>query len=260
MRRILLSFVASLTGSLFLMTAQPSTAEEAPVYELRIYTTNEGKLDDLLTRFRDHTCRLFEKHGITNIGYWVPVHEEDGASNTLIYVISHKSREAAKASWAGFIADPDWKSAQKASEANGKILVKKPESIFMAATDYSPAIQTGVESPERTFILRTYIAAEGKLPALHARFRDHTVALFSKHGMGHVGYWEPTDSESGAGTKLIYILAVPSEEAGQASFGTFRDDPEWKKVKEVSEADGSLTAPKGVTGVYMKPVDFSPIR
>jgi hypothetical protein len=190
----------------------------------------------------------------------VPVHEKDGASNTLIYVIEHESREAAKASWAAFISDPDWKKAHKASEADGKILSQRPESIFMAATDYSPAVKTGVESPERMFLLRTYMAAEGKLPALHARFRDHTVALFSKHGMDHIGYWEPTDEDKGAGEKLIYILSVPSEEAGQASFGTFRDDPEWHKARAESEANGSLTAPKGVKGIYMKPVDFSPLR
>lgn len=252
--------VATLLSGLFFLAAGLSHSEDDPVFELRIYTTNEGKLDDLLTRFRDHTCRLFEKHGITNIGYWVPVKEEDGASNTLIYVISHKSREAAKASWAGFIGDPDWKAAQKASEANGKILAQRPESIFMEATDYSPPVKIGVESPERMFLLRTYVAAEGKLPALHSRFRDHTVSLFSKHGMNHIGYWEPTDEDQGAGQKLIYILAVPSEEAGEASFASFRDDPEWKKVKAESEADGSLTAPKGVTGIYMKPVDFSPLR
>ena len=70
----------------------------AEVFELRVYTTHEGKLDDLHARFRDHTMKLFEKHGMTNIGYWVP----EGSTNKLIYVISHKSRDAAKKSWAGF--------------------------------------------------------------------------------------------------------------------------------------------------------------
>ena len=260
MNRAFFLSVVSAFAAAFVLAPSGARAEDDRVFELRIYRTNEGKLDDLLARFRDHTCALFEKHGIENIGYWLPVHEEDGAGNTLIYVIAHKSRDAAKASWKGFIGDPEWHAARDASEANGKILSEKPESIFMKATDYSPPVKTGVESPERMFLLRTYDAAEGKLPALHARFRDHTVGLFSKHGMSHVGYWEPTDEDKGAGSKLVYILAVPSEEAGQASFGSFREDPEWQKVKEESESDGSLTAPKGVKGVYMKPVDFSPLR
>ena len=72
-------------------------ADDGRVYELRIYTCKEGKLDALLARFRDHTCKLFEKHGIGNVGYWVPVDEENGSKDTLIYIIEHKSRDAAKA-------------------------------------------------------------------------------------------------------------------------------------------------------------------
>ena len=116
-------FLAALVVSLItLCFNNAARAADAPVYELRIYTTNEGKLPDLLKRFREHTCALFEKHGMTNIGYWVPIEKADGADNTLIYIISHKSRDAAKESWAAFQSDPDWKAAAKASEANGKIL------------------------------------------------------------------------------------------------------------------------------------------
>jgi len=81
-------------------------------------------MPDLLARFRDHTCKIFENHGIENIGYWIPVDKENGSENTLIYVIRHKSREGAKDSWKAFGADPEWQKAQKASEANGKILAK----------------------------------------------------------------------------------------------------------------------------------------
>lgn len=236
-------------------------AEDSRAFELRIYTTNEGKLPDLLKRFRDHTCKLFEKHGMENIGYWVPVDDADGAQNKLIYVIAHKSREAAKASWAAFVSDPDWKAAAKASEANGKILAEKPESIFMTATDYSNAIKTGTGDKERVFELRIYQTNEGKLDALHARFRDHTMKLFSKHGMTHIGYWVPTDAEKGAGNKLIYILAHPSKEAGLAAFKAFREDPEWVAAKAESEKNGSLTLAKdGVKSIYMKATDFSPIK
>ncbi len=105
------------------------------VYELRTYTTVEGRLEALEARFRNHTIKLFEKHGMTNVGYWVP-QDEPASKNTLIYIISHKSREAAKKSWDAFRADPEWKKVQAESEKDGKI-VDKVVSVFMTPTDYS---------------------------------------------------------------------------------------------------------------------------
>ncbi len=106
------------------------------VFELRTYTTNDGKLPDLQTRFRDHTTKLFKQHRMTNIGYWVP-QDEPKSQNTLVYIIAHDSREAAKKSWAEFRDDPEWKKVAAASEVNGKI-VSKVESVFLDPTDYSP--------------------------------------------------------------------------------------------------------------------------
>jgi hypothetical protein len=107
------------------------------VFELRTYTANEGKLPALQTRFRDHTTRLFTKHGMTNIGYWTP-QDAPLSQNTLIYVIAHPSREAAKKSWAAFQADPEWQKVAAASQVDGRILSKAPDSVFMDPTDYSP--------------------------------------------------------------------------------------------------------------------------
>jgi hypothetical protein len=236
-------------------------AEDSRVFEMRNYVTNEGKLPDLLARFRDHTVRLFEKHGIENIGYWVPVEKSEGADNTLVYVIAHKSRAGADAAWAEFRNDPDWKAAAKASEANGKILAQKPEAFFLSATDYSAAIRPGKGSGERVFELRTYLTPEGRLDALNRRFRDHTVGLFSRHGMTHIAYWTPLAGEPNASTKLVYILSHASKEAGLKSFDDFRKDPEWIQAKAESEKDGSLTVqPDGVKSLYMRATDFSPIR
>lgn len=106
------------------------------VFELRTYTAPDGKLPDLQARFRDHTMRIFQKHGMTNVGYWVP-QDAPANDNTLIYVISHASRDAAKKSWAGFSADPEWKKVSAESQVNGRI-VTKVVSVFMEATDYSP--------------------------------------------------------------------------------------------------------------------------
>lgn len=115
-------------------TGSPSTA----VFELRIYHTYEGKLETLLTRFREHTMKIFEKHGMKNIAYWVPT-DDPLKGKTLIYVISHASREAATANWKAFGEDPEWVSVRDKSEANGK-LVEKVDSTFMVLTDFSPAV------------------------------------------------------------------------------------------------------------------------
>jgi hypothetical protein len=115
-------------------SGQKSTA----VYELRVYHTYEGKLDELLTRFREHTMRLFEKHGMKNIAYWTPT-DDPLKGKTLFYVIAHPSREAATANWKAFGDDPEWQSVRDKSEINGK-LVEKVDSTFLVLTDFSPAV------------------------------------------------------------------------------------------------------------------------
>ena len=114
-----------------------SGSQPGKVYEMRTYTAAEGKFDALNARFRDHTVKLFEKHGMKNVGYWTPM-EGPTAGTTLVYILEHTSRDAAKASWAAFGADPAWQKARAESEAGGRILAKAPESVFLTATDYSP--------------------------------------------------------------------------------------------------------------------------
>jgi len=113
--------------------AQPA----GKVFEIRTYHTFPGRLDALHKRFREHTMKMFEKHGMSNVGYWVP-QDNPAHENTLIYVISHASREQAKANWAEFSADPEWKKIAADSEADGGKIVEKVESVFVDATDYSP--------------------------------------------------------------------------------------------------------------------------
>jgi hypothetical protein len=118
-------------------SAQSEAATTAPrVFEIRTYTTLPGRLDALQARFRDHTTKLFEKHGMTNVGYWTPA-DEPRSTNTLVYILSHASRDAAKMSWDDFINDPEWHKARDASEKDGPI-VEKIESMYLNATDYSP--------------------------------------------------------------------------------------------------------------------------
>ena len=114
--------------------AQAQSADR--VFELRTYTTTEGKLPNLQARFRDHAMSLFEGHGITNIGYFTP-QDEPNSSNTLIYIIAHPSREAAEANWAAFGADPEWQRVSRESQVDGRIL-SDVVSVFLDPTDFSP--------------------------------------------------------------------------------------------------------------------------
>jgi hypothetical protein len=236
---------------------------DSRLFEMRVYYAAEGKLDALNARFRDHTLKLFAKHGMTSLGYFVPTKNPE---NKLIYFLAYPSREARDASWKAFQADPDWKAAQKASEANGRLLTKG-ESAFLTATDYSALAQAKTYG-QGVFELRTYTTEAGRLPDLNARFRDHTLKLFEKHGMTNVCYWNLAADQKGAksalvaSNTLIYLLTHKSEEAAKASFDAFRADPAWIAAKEASEkkAGGSLTIKDGVKSEFLVPTDYSPVK
>lgn len=254
MKRIL-SFFALLLLAAFLR------AEDTRCYELRIYTANEGKLAALKARFKDHTCKLFEKHGLTNVGYWVPVDKSD---NRLIYVISSSNRAAHKKSWQAFLNDPDWKKAYKDSTKEGA-LVAKIDRTFMSATDYSPTVKSVITKHIRVFELRTYTTAPGRLKNLHARFRDHTCKIFENHGMKNVAYWTPMDDNKGKSNTLIYIIShyekpvLSGTAQAKKNWIGFGGDPAWQKARATSEADGKILAKRPVR-LYLNATDFSPIK
>ena len=129
------SSIIALVLSFGLFTSSQAK-ENGKVFELRTYTSAPGKLDDLQSRFRDHTTRIFAKHGMKVIAYWTPTDPEK-ADDTLIYVLEHASQEAANQSWQAFAEDPEWAEVSEASNANGRILAKVVRE-YMKATDYSP--------------------------------------------------------------------------------------------------------------------------
>jgi NIPSNAP len=140
-RRTLLQ---TLSAALFLplSSAARVTGQEAgmeTVYELRIYHVMPGELDALLARFRDHTMKIFERHGMKSVAYWTPV-DEPQKGNTLIYILQHPSRAAATENWKTFRDDPEWKTVSAKSEENGK-LVDKVDSTYMSLTDFSPRLR-----------------------------------------------------------------------------------------------------------------------
>ncbi len=249
-----LAAVAALASTFKLTAAEAS--DSGPVYELRVYYAAEGKLDDLHARFRDHTMKIFENHGMKNVGYFVP--EGANPERKLIYFLEHSSREGAKKEWKEFGADPEWQQVAKESEKNGR-LVSKVDSQFLQLTDYSPKPQIEKKGG-RVFELRTYTTAEGKLDDLNARFRDHTIELFKKHGMENIAYWIKTPDQKEAKTTLVYLLGHPSHEAAKKSFEEFGKDPNWVKAKTESEKNGKLTVENGVKSEFLVPTDYSPMK
>ncbi len=245
----------SAPGSKFTAAAKSTAAQDTRFYEMRVYYAAPGKLADLNNRFRTNTTRIFEKHGMTNIGYWEPI---DNPENKIIYFLAYPSKEARDASWKAFSADPEWQAVARASEANGR-LVSKVETWYLEATDYSPAIQPSNKQP-RVFELRTYTASPNNIENLHDRFRNHTLKLFEKHGMTNIAYWRPVDKTGPKKDMLIYILAHPSEAAGKANFDAFRQDPAWVKAKEASEKKGGGSLTTKVESVYMRATDYSTIK
>jgi hypothetical protein len=110
---------------------------------------------------------------------------------------------------------------------------------------------------QRVYELRTYHIAPGKADALHARFRDHTLKIFEKHGMKVEGFWKPLDDKAAEET-LVYLLSFPSKDAADRAWKDFRDDPEWKKVHDDSEKDGPLVTK--VDSVFLTPTDYAPTK
>ena len=115
----------------------PSLVKNSRCYELRTYTAAPGKLEELHARFRNHTLKIFKKHGMEVVGFWGPTDKEKGSENTLVYLLAFPNREARDNAWKSFRADAEWQAALKESEKNGK-LTEKVDSVIMSSTDYSP--------------------------------------------------------------------------------------------------------------------------
>ena len=120
----------------FTELAGVAEAQSTPVVELRTFTTHPGRLDALNARFRNHTTRIFEKHGMSNIGYWVPQDAKDHPESTLVYIIAPDDRDAATNNWQSFRDDPEWARVAEESQRDGRIFANV-ESVFLTATDYS---------------------------------------------------------------------------------------------------------------------------
>ncbi|HYI76849.1 MAG TPA: NIPSNAP family protein [Chryseolinea sp.] len=241
-------------SALLLIASVGVSAQKADsrYFELRIYYCHPGRLDALIERFQNHTTKIFEKHGMENIGYWVPVSNE---KNALYYILAYPNKDARDKSWAAFSSDPQWKEVQSKSEESGKI-VASVESVFMNFSEIMPKIKPG-KGDGRLFELRTYTCLPGRLPNLTTRFKDHTVKLFEKHGMENLVYFKSIEKDGGQ-PKLVYLLAHKNQEEATKSWAAFRADPVWIAARDASEKDGKIV--EKVESVYMTPLSFSKIK
>ena len=223
-------------------------------FEMRIYYCHPGRLDALIQRFTNHTTKIFEKHGMTNVGYWIPTNNTD---NALYYILAYPSQAARDSSWKHFSSDPEWREVAKKSEETGKI-VAKVTSVFMNATDFSPKIKPSGGPVDQVFELRTYSQLPGRNPAILARFRDHTMKIFKSHDMKNIAYFTTIEKDPAVQSKLVYLIAHSSEEAAKSNWNGFINDPKWKQVAADSEKDGKIV--EKIESIFMSPTSFSTIR
>lgn len=244
MKRIILA--------LLLLATYPVTAQstQGRFYELRIYYAHSGQLDALIGRFRNHTTGLFEKHGMKNEGYWIPV---DNTRQALYYVLSYPDRNAREQSWKAFQSDPEWITVKSRYP---KEFVDSVKSTYLHPTDLRMST-TSIDAASKVFELRIYTCFPGRLPNLMDRFRAHTLGIFESHGMKNIAYYT-TDAVEGEQPKLVYWLAHQSEASAKQSWDAFGKDPAWIKARDESEKEGRIV--EKVESVYLRALDFSPLR
>lgn len=253
---LLLVLALTACGSRSTTQTSVSTDSQSTVpafFELRTYYCNPRKLDDLLTRFNDHTTQLFEKHGMVNMGYWLPM---DNQENKLVYLLGFQSHEQRDKAWEDFSNDPEWKRVRDASQVDGPI-IDSIASWFLTYTDYSPKLNIENLGP-RVFSHRTYYTNEGKLDDLNSRFRDHTLKIFENNGMTNIAYFNLEDSHPEARNMLTYFISFPDTAARSASWKSFLKDSTWTRVYEASIKNGKLV--DRIVDDLLVPTGFSPLK
>ena len=215
------------------------------IYEQRIYKAVPGKLGAINARFANHTIGFFEEFNIGMVGFW---NDEIGASNQLTYIRSFDSMADREEKWSAFGAHKPWLEVRAETEKDGPLVAQVINS-FMSLTPYSPQPSFKTTLQEK----RVYEAMPGKLPDLHNRFSNHTMALFEKHGIENVAYWT---EDVGTSNRLVYMLGYPDLGAREKSFAAFGSDPAWQKARAASEENGALVRVAKVS--ILRLTDYSP--
>ena len=215
------------------------------LFENRVYTAVPGKLPALNDRFANHTIGFFKQYGVGMMGFWT---DDIGVSNQLTYITTFNTMADRETKWAEFGSDTKRQQVFAETEVNGP-LVAVVENTFMRLTPYSPSPQLSSKVQE----LRVYDTLPGRLPALHDRFANHTMALFERHGIQNVAYWT---EDVGTNNRLVYMLGYESLADREKSWASFGADPDWKKAREASETNGSIV--RKSRHRIMRLTDYSP--
>ena len=249
-----LSLLAGSLAVLLLAVPQAGHAQapsqEGRCFELRTYTSPEGNLENLNRRFRKYSRIVFSRYQMDPMGFWIPL---DNPDNHFVYILAYEDCADRDPAWEQFQADSLWQQVVKITE-HERDLVTNVDHRMMRATDFSPYFGPSARENERIFELRVYTTPPGKRDDLLARFRNHTMEIFRRHGMENVAYWLPQDNEN----QLVYMLAFPSRFARHEAWREFDMDPEWQKAYEASREDGPLV--KNVESTLLRPTDYSPLR
>lgn len=230
---------------------------QGPIYELRIYKANEHRFQNLITRFREYTDRIFARHHMNALGYWIPTDGTPRQKRRIVYLLKHASRYEAYANWIHFSNDREWEKVLDMPRFGG-LLAEKPTSIFMTENDYSAKVAGSIEKSGGVYELRTYTCNEGKLAAINARFRDHTSRLLDKHGMKNVSHWTPFDLPASQNT-LIVLIHHQSRQQADTNWESFLSDPAWQRVAKESQQNGKFLA-KPPDQIFLRPLDFSNLK
>ena len=215
------------------------------LFENRVYTAVPGKLPALNDRFANHTIGFFKQYGVGMMGFWT---DDIGVSNQLTYITTFNTMADRETKWAEFGSDTKRQQVFAETEANGP-LVALVENTFMRLTPYSPSPQLSSKVQE----LRVYDTLPGRLPALHDRFANHTMALFERHGIQNIAYWT---EDVGTNNRLVYMLGYESLADREKSWTSFGADPDWKRAREASETSGSIV--RKSRHRIMRLTDYSP--
>ncbi len=226
------------------------------IYELRTYELMPGKAAPVLERFEKVTSRLFEKHDMKNVGYWLPVIAE--SNNMFTYMLAYRSMAHRDEAWNAYMQDPERIRVMAEAEASGP-QVHRFSNMLLRPTPYSPdPLGEAVRGGRKAVCeLRVYSIGPGKAQVLHDRFAKETLPLFAKHGMTNIGYWTPV--VGGYSNDLYYLLGYPSLAQRETAWAGFTSDPEWQAVSRAS-ADKHGVLVENITNIILRPTAFSPLR
>lgn len=229
-------------------------------YELIDWQSSPMALNELHQHLREIALPNFARYGIETLGCWVPAQENVG--NEIRFILRSPNRDARETAWRAIKADTEWNGIFGPGGKASGLLAGQARSMLMGLTDYSPGFEPKAIRRDRIFEFRTYVAAPSSLARLNARFRDHTMRLFERHGMKNIAYWNRLADQEGSDTTLFYLLSHRDRLAAQTSFDSFMADPDWRAALAASQVNGSLVAPPplGVQSSFYEATDYSPVR